>query len=193
MPRRRKDPNFRPNPARAIYVRGRFDQQLLDLLTPQILDLHSKGRQPITVYVDSGGGAVSVAETLLGLLSASDQDGSPPCSIITVATSFAGSAAADLVSAGDYAVAYPKSTMVFHGTRMTFEDAITTETASTLSESLRLANDRYAMRLAVRSAWRFIFRYVYLKDQFAAYRAAHPAIKTDLGCFRLLVVGTLVR
>jgi ATP-dependent protease ClpP protease subunit len=191
VPQRRKNPNFRPNPARAIYIRGRFDQQLLDRLTPQILDLHSKGRRPITVYVDSGGGMVAVEEALLGLLSATDQDGSPPCNVITVVTSFAGSAAADLVSAGDYAVAYPRAVLAYHGSRMSVDDAITTETASTLTESLRLANDRHAMRLAERSAWRFIFRYVYLQNRFPQHRAQRPSIKTDLECFISILAETV--
>jgi len=134
---------------------------------------------------------VAVEEALLGLLSATDQDGSPPCSIITVATSFAGSAAADLISAGDYAVAYPRAMLAYHGSRMSVDDAITTETASTLTESLRLANDRHAMRLAERSAWRFIFRYVYLKNRFPECRAQEPSIKTDLECFISILMETV--
>ena len=130
-------------------------------------------------------------EALLGLLGATDQDGSPPCNIITVATSFAGSAAADLISAGDYAIAYPRAMLIYHGSRMSVDDAITTETASTLTESLRLANDRHAMRLAERSAWRFIFRYVYLKSRFQQYRAQRTSTKTDLECFVSMLMETV--
>jgi ATP-dependent protease ClpP protease subunit len=186
LPSKRKDPNFRPDSSRCIYVTGRFDQQLIDRLTPQILALHAQSRKPITVYIDSGGGAISLGETLLSLLGAPNQDGEAPCNIITVVTSLAGSAAADMLSAGDYAIAYPRSTIVYHGTRMTLDDAITSETASSLTESLRLSNDRFAMRLAARSAWRFIFRYVYLKDQFNQHRAGRVSL-TDLDCFLALL------
>jgi len=74
---------------------------------------------------------------------------------------------------------------------MSVDDAITTETASTLTESLRLANDRHAMRLAERSAWRFIFRYVYLKNRFPKYRAQRTSIKTDLECFISILMETV--
>ena len=45
-------------------------------------------------------------EALLLLLRLSNQDSSGPCRIITAVTSRAASAAADLLSSGDYALAY---------------------------------------------------------------------------------------
>jgi hypothetical protein len=135
------------------------------------------------VYIDSPGGAVSLGENLLALLSAPDLDDAPPCNVITVVTSFAGSAAADMLSAGDYAIAYPASTIVYHGTRLTFDDAVTTETASSVMESLRVSNERHAMRLAIRSVWRFIFRYTYLYDQIKQRRSATATPRSDLDCF----------
>ena len=90
------DPNFRPNPARAIFVLGLIDQPLIERLTPQIVTLCSQNREPITVYIDSRGGSVASAESILRLLQSTDQDGASPCRLITVVTGHAASAAADL-------------------------------------------------------------------------------------------------
>ena len=59
------NPAFRPNSNRAIYVQGVIDQQMVNRLTPEIISLHHKSRDPITVYIDSPGGSISHKETLL--------------------------------------------------------------------------------------------------------------------------------
>ena len=123
-------------------------------------------------------------ETLRRLLGAPDQEGSPSCRIITVVTSRAASGAADLLSSGDYAIAYPESSILYHGVRTSPGLPVTVETASSLAESLKVSNDRFAMALATKSNWRFVFRYVSLKDEFEEYRTeAQDAELPDFDCF----------
>jgi ATP-dependent protease ClpP protease subunit len=68
-----RNPNYRPNPNRAIYVQGEINQLLVDRLTPQIISLRSLNSEAVTVYIDSPGGNIALMETLLHLLTASDQ------------------------------------------------------------------------------------------------------------------------
>jgi ATP-dependent protease ClpP protease subunit len=178
------DPNFRPDPSRGIYVLGLIDQFLVERLTPAIVSLCDKNREPITVYIDSRGGSVASAETILRLLQSTDQDGAPACRIITVVTGHAASAAADLLSSGDYAIAHSESTILYHGVRTSLNDPLTMEIASVLTETLKLSNGRYAMTLARKSEIRFMFRFFALRPQFAEHRAkvGKPEY-TDIQCF----------
>jgi hypothetical protein len=124
------------------------------------------------------------AEVIRRLLTALDQSGSPTCRIITAVTGRAASAAADLLSFGDYAVAYPGSSVFYHGVRYTVDDPLTLEKASEFVESLRYRNDLFAMSLARRCVSRFVFRYAttqYLFHDFRT-RSANPSL-TDLECF----------
>jgi ATP-dependent protease ClpP protease subunit len=182
------DPDFRLNPARAVFVHGPIEQSLVDRLIPVILKHQSQSRLPLSVYIDSTGGSVLQAEALLALLRASDQDFTRPCRIITAVTSFAASAAADLLSYGDYAIAFPQSTIHFHGVRTFSENAITVEAASGLMQSLKLNNDRYAVELASRSIHRFIFLYVSLRHQFPCVREelSKPHLP-DLDCLLYMI------
>jgi hypothetical protein len=103
---------------------------------------------------------------------------------VTVVTGRAASAAADLLSSGDYAIAYPETNILFHGVRTSLNNPVTVELASFLSENLKLSNDRYAMILAKKSEVRFMFRYFVLRSDFAGYRTKinNPHL-TDLECF----------
>jgi ATP-dependent protease ClpP protease subunit len=181
---------YRPNPERGIYVQGTIDQSLIDRLTPGIISLQSQSRDPITVYIDSRGGSTVSSEALWRLLTASDQDFSLPCRIITVVTSRAASAAADLLSSGDYALAYADSTLMYHGVRYPLDNPITVEAASFLAESLKSSNDRYAMILANRTIERFIFRCISMNQEFDTYRRNAPGA-SDLQCFGALARARL--
>lgn len=127
------DQNFRLNPQRAIYVTGLIDDALVSRLTPQILRLQSVNRFPISVYIDSPGGSVSSMETILRLLNLTDQDSSGPTR--------AASAAADLLSSGDYALAFPNSSILYHGLRTFEKNPLTFEATSMLANTLRVSND----------------------------------------------------
>lgn len=174
---------FRPNPERGVFVNAPIDQDLLDRLTPRIISLQAVSREPISVFIDSPGGSTVTATILERLLRSSNQDFAPPCRIITVVTATAASAAADLLAAGDYAIAYEESTVYFHGVRTSPSSPVTREVASELSQYLRLRNESYAMALARKSIHRMIFLQLLLRGGFPDYRAAHGDRLTDIDCF----------
>jgi ATP-dependent protease ClpP protease subunit len=177
-------PLFRPNPDRAIFVAGSFEPGLIRSLTPQILRLQHESRDPITVYIDSPGGIVSVQESLLRLLRLPTMDNPAACSLITVVTSLAASAAAVLLCSGDYAVAFPGSLIHFHGQRIMYrEEAITKEAANEVASNLRSSNDASAVALARRRSPFFFFRFISQRGNFPAYRAKNPKAVTEKDCF----------
>lgn len=161
-------------------------------LTPEILRLQSSSRSPITVYIDSPGGHVASMETILRMLKLSDQDSSAPCRILTAVTTRAASAAADLLSSGDYAVAYPTSAILYHGLRQQETNPLTAESTSMLANLLRLSNDIYAQELARKIDDRFTFRFVMAKSDFDEIRIAKNSPQmSDLDCFIHLVESKL--
>jgi hypothetical protein len=172
-------------------VQGEINQSLVDRLTPQIIALKNLSFEPITVYIDSNGGSVPLMETLLQLLTASDQDLNPSGSLVTVLTSRAGSAAADLLSYGDYALAYPGTAILYHGTRISHQVPLTTELTSLLGQYLREANNKYATKLAREIVDRFMFRFVTSKDHFDDIRLNDPTKVTELDCFLAYVSGQM--
>jgi hypothetical protein len=103
------DADFTPNPDRAIWIDGEINKALENRLRPEILDLTSRSREPITAFIDSEGGSAAVSRRILDLLRSTNQGGASPCRILTVAASKARSAAADILSAGDFAIADPGS------------------------------------------------------------------------------------
>lgn len=186
------NPKYRPNPTRAIYVHGSIDGQLIHRLTSQIVTLQSENRSPITVYIDSPGGNTTSAESLWRLLNASDQEFAPPCHIITVVTSRAASAAADLLSSGDYAVAFPQSTILYHGVTTSRDSPLTAETTSLIASTLRTINETYAMELMRKIEFRFMSRFILSKSQFDAIRQENPTKQmTDAECFQAIISDSL--
>jgi ATP-dependent protease ClpP protease subunit len=174
-----------------VLVDGKFDEQMISRLSPAILKLQ-KTRQPITVYIlNSLGGPVTYMESLLRLLRSPDQNFSDPCRIITVVTRMAGSAAADLLCSGDYAIAYPNSTIHYHGGRVYEETALTKERTTLLSEWLRWTTDYYAWDLARKIERRFRLLFLISRDKFAEVRAANSAGMTDFECFLDIVMSKL--
>ena len=171
---------------------GPITEELVTKLTPRILLLQHKSRDPITVYIDSPGGLVSSAETILRLLNLSDQDQADSCEIITAVTSQAASAAADLLSSGDYAVAFPTSTILHHGVRQMDKNPSTLESASMLSETLRLSNDIYANQLAQKIEDRFTYRYLLARAEFDELRETKGSPNlSELDCFIEYIEGKL--
>jgi ATP-dependent protease ClpP protease subunit len=182
----------RANPDRCILIDGRFDDQLLSRVTPTILKLQ-KTRGPITVYIlNSPGGGIRIMESLLRLLRAPDQDFFSSRRIITVATKRAASAAADLLCSGDYAIAYPDSTIHYHGGRVYEESALTKERTNLLAEWLRWTTDYYAWDLARKIENRFRLRFLLARDQFADIRTKHhPQRMSDFDCFLEIIMEKL--
>jgi ATP-dependent protease ClpP protease subunit len=171
---------FRESPARSIFLTGEINQALVDLLTPQILRLQHDSKDPITVYIDSPGGSTYHARLIQRLLTNVDQDGRR-CSIITVVTGLAASAAADILAAGHYAIAYQHAIIHFHGVRTNRGGDITHESASTLAEFLKQSNEGFALDLAQKILSRFVFVYMQLEGDFARVRQVSPNA-SDVEC-----------
>jgi ATP-dependent protease ClpP protease subunit len=70
------DADFTPNRQRAIWVEGRLDEALLDRLRPEIFELTTQNREPITVFINSGGGTIEGCEGILSLLRRTTPDDS---------------------------------------------------------------------------------------------------------------------
>lgn len=181
--------NYRPDPSRAVYVDGVMDDKLLTRLTPQILRLQAQSRKPITAYIlDSPGGNTAITQGILRMLRLSDQNSSEPCRLITVVTTKAQSAAADLLSSGDYAIATPGCSLLYHGVRLPglvpALQPLTAERTSFLAHFLRLSNDAFAMALAKKAESRFMFRFIILRPEFEKVRKANGSkVMSDLDCF----------
>jgi ATP-dependent protease ClpP protease subunit len=183
--------NFRPNPERGVYVHGVINADMVCRLTPRIVHLQSKSRDPITVYIDSRGGELPSAQSLWKLLTCPTMDYGPACRVITVVTTRAASAAADLLSSGDYAIALPHATVLYHGSRTYRELPLTVETTSALSYILRVTNDAYAMGLMAKMESRFMFRFLFSKGQFESIRKKTAANLTDSECFLAVISENL--
>lgn len=153
---------FRENPDRCIYVQGEINAELVDKLLPQIQTLRLKSLEPITVYLHSVGGSVLYADMLYDLLTAPNQD-KKRCRIITVAPATTGSTATDLLTRGDYAMAYPSAMLHYHGVSRQMDARVNKETATTLAENLARHNEEYALQLARKVLPRLVTlcRYVY--------------------------------
>ncbi len=190
-PTHNPNPAFRPNPQRGVFLSQIIDQQVLDRLIPSVLSLLSENREPISLYIDSFGGNVFSANSLQAVLKCSDQDGSPPCRLITIATGTAGSAAADLLMAGDYALALPHARILCHGVSgRGQEEALTREMAYRLSEELANSNERFAIQLATNCISRFIFRVATASPEFPAIREQlHNPSSSHASCFIEFVRG----
>jgi len=165
-------------------VTGNLDDDMVARLTPKILALQNQSRDPICVYINSPGGFPRCAESLLNLLRLSNQDIAEPCRIITAVTVQAASAAADLLASGDYAIAFPNSTILHHGVRQLTGAPSTLESTGRLNEMLRISNSVYAMQLAKKSEDRFTFRFYSVRDEFAGIREkkGDPTL-SDYDCF----------
>lgn len=186
-------PQFREDPNRCVYVNRSLGQEALNSLTPAINCLRITSDAPITVYIDSPGGPTYFARILYGLLKAPTQEGRR-CEIVTVATGTAASAAADLLAAGDYALAYPHAHILFHGTRQQLKEGpMTKEFAASLAESLQETNEGFALELAERAFHRFFFQYLRLKDSdFPKIRSKNPQM-TDVECMAEMLKTELER
>ena len=142
---------------------------MVDHLTPQVLALQGASTEPITIYIDSLGGAVACARQIRSLLFCPNLDGIS-CRVLTVATGVAASAAALLLSSGDYSLAYPDCTIHYHGTRLWGED-VTLARATELTKDLDEYDFRAALELAENR-----------KDQFLIW-CLSVAPELDLGQF----------
>lgn len=164
---------------------GKIDEQNVYRVLPAITGLRGESAEPITLYIHSPGGSTWYAEQINSDLKAPNQD-SKTCRVITVVTNYAGSAAADLLALGDYAIAYPAALIHCHGTRQASED-LTSEKAASIADSLQRSNEAFALRLARKTFRRIVFHFANVRHEFPAIRAdLKDELKRDMSdieCF----------
>jgi ATP-dependent protease ClpP protease subunit len=161
----------RPDHERSIGVFGEIGPELVAGLSPRILELRARSRDPITVLIDSPGGSVYSADVIWNLLtSPDDRRRRPPITGLCVAE--AGSAAADLLFRCDYAIAYPHSQLLIHGVRRPAE-WITEEEAAETETVLRQKNEDWAQALAPHVFRRLLDNYGRTSREFARVRRQH--------------------
>jgi ATP-dependent protease ClpP protease subunit len=160
---------------RSVFVQGVLDDTLFSNLTPRITALRKNSEKPITVFIDSPGGSLGAEEAIRGLLHTPDQMGRT-CWINTVVTGRAFSAAAVLLTSGDYIIAYPNASIHFHGTR-TDAEGITAEQAGNLQDELCSMNKSIATNLSKTVFNGMLLNYESARDQIPAIRGtAFPRI-----------------
>lgn len=138
----------RENADRGVFVTSEITFDTYATLAPQITRLRLKSQHPICFFIHSPGGDPDAAELLLRLARVPHQSGGR-CQVTTVNVGFAASAAADLLSAGDYAIAYGDSIIHVHGVR-TKHSELTVELTREVEKSLSLHNEYFATKLANR-------------------------------------------
>ena len=168
----RRDPKYRPNHDRSVTISGVIDDALVSRLLPEIVKLQASSRDSITVYIDSPGGDTECARLLLDALRASDQDRSEPCRLIIVALGEAYSAASDILMAGDYALAYPFTKILCHGTRLKPRSSITRDQAAHYARYMAGQDEGFAITLARNCIDRFMFRISSIWEALAKMHAA---------------------
>lgn len=186
------DPRFRANVNHSICVVGDFTDEMVSALTGEILRLRADDNgAPITVFINSNGGAMRCLDYIYGLLTSKAATGKRP-RIITVAVGNARSAAANLLALGDYAIAYPKAAIHFHGVRYGEVEDVTMETASSMAAQLESKNRATASLLARAGTIRLAFHYARLKNEFSKVKTElKKETLSDIECFAILLKGRL--
>jgi ATP-dependent protease ClpP protease subunit len=154
--------NYRPNPSRSISVIGEFNDDLAEMVLPQILKLRQESNLPITVFIHSRGGQTTTLEAIDRALQTSHYGVASP-RIITVALGNVSSSGASLLLLGDYAIAYPGSELWFHGVRVGEID-VTVEHAQKTAGRLARLNRKISQRIARQVVRRIMFRFLQVRS-----------------------------
>jgi Protease subunit of ATP-dependent Clp proteases len=180
--------DYTPNPDRAIRIQGEIDKSMLARLEPQIQELTVQSRDPITLLIESSGRNTSVRDQILQLLRSRAPSDEPPCHVITIAITRAYSAAADLLSAGDFAVTAPGCGLLYHATRIPALPSVTASHGILLTYGLNCMDLKSAVNLARRAASRSSFLFSGFRSRFDEVRAetGNRAL-SDLKCFQVLL------
>lgn len=157
---------------RCIYITGEINDEMVSELTPKILALRQESSEAITVAINSYGGSLASTEVLIGLLTGPNQD-NVRCSIITVATNKAYSAAANLLAYGDYAVALEHSDVLFHDVRFAGMRDVTPDKALNAAKVLRSENEGFSLRLANHVFKRLMWNFIDLQHEFSDINLNH--------------------
>jgi ATP-dependent protease ClpP protease subunit len=163
---------------RCIVINDEINDELLKKLSVPILELRQQSSNPITVAIDSYGGALPTVDSLLGLMRGPMQGGDR-CRINTIVTNRAYSAAATFLSLGDYAVAFPHAEILFHDVRYDGLRDVTPSKARETAKTLNALNESYALRLARKVMPRLVWNYVCLIDRIPNYRTILSTTAAD--------------
>jgi ATP-dependent protease ClpP protease subunit len=159
----------------AVMVDDEISDKFVAKLSKDILKLKQTGAQTITVGINSPGGSIEAANTLLSLLKAPGPKGTDT-TVITVAVDKAYSAAASLLALGDYAVALPSAHIHYHDVRFTQYFDLTSAKAVQAARELQRANDRMALRLADSVVERLAWIFIFLQPSFDQAKKDFPAL-----------------
>jgi ATP-dependent protease ClpP protease subunit len=174
------------NAERAVFLTSDIDYSSYEKLAPTITNLRLKSAAPICLYIHSYGGSTFVAERLLRLFRAPRQD-NQRCLLTTVCLGYVASAAADMLSSGDYAIAYSDSTILHHGT-LGQHSELTLERLREVEETLEFENEYFARKLANRMFRRFATQALLLE----AFRSEQPSPKvTAVAADPVQILGTI--
>ncbi|MES2662542.1 MAG: ATP-dependent Clp protease proteolytic subunit [Pseudomonadota bacterium] len=160
-----KNKDISVNWDRAIYIDDAINENLVKRITPEILKFRQQSTDPITVAINSNGGSITSLDTILGLLRGPTQF-SYYGPVITVVTNKAFSAAANLLSQGDYAVALQHSNVLFHDVRFGELADVTPSKALVAAKSLQDQNDSLALKLANHVIKRLVWVYLDQSNNF---------------------------
>jgi ATP-dependent protease ClpP protease subunit len=163
----------------SIMVDDEISDNLVVKLTPAILRLKQAGARTITVGINSPGGNIEAANSLLSLLKAPGPDGATT-TVITVAVDKAYSAAASLLALGDYAVALPSARIHYHDVRFSTFFDLTSAKAVEAARELQRANDRMALRLADSVVERLGWLLIFIAPSFDQAKKDFPALLTEV-------------
>jgi ATP-dependent protease ClpP protease subunit len=158
---------------RCIHIDEEITDDLVRRVTPQVLSLRQAGSDPITVAINSPGGNVAAADTILALITGPDQDGDT-CRAITVVTNEAYSAAAVMLARGDYAVALPHARILFHDIRYSGMSDVTPAKARTAAKQLQSRNEEFSLSIADRVFQRLMWNFLDLQKYLDEYRKDFP-------------------
>ena len=113
---------------------------------------------------------------------------SSPCSTIMVACGHAQSAAAQLLSLGDWAIAQPESKLLYHGSFVQKWQGITAECAGALNATLKDSNWNAAASIARKSVRGFRLIMSALRPSFEEHRAVNVGAPTQADIERLAAI-----
>ncbi|UGQ45438.1 ATP-dependent Clp protease proteolytic subunit [Massilia endophytica] len=163
---------------RCIYVDQTIDEELVRILTPQILRLRSESSQPITIAINSAGGSISAMETLVGLLTGPDQDGIEG-KTVAVVTERAYSAAAVLLASSSYSVALPHTDILFHDVRYGGMEDVTPASAKVAVSQLQEINETFSLQLADQIFSRLVWNYIHFIGDFEGIVAQNDKVHSQ--------------
>ena len=151
--------SFTINWNRSIIIDTEINDDLVKRITAKILLLRQENNDPITIGINSLGGSLDSLSTILSLLTESGQSGFTG-KIITVVIQRAYSAAAILLSFGNYAVALKNTDILFHDVRYGALGNVTPESARNAAKRLKYKNDEYSLDLAQKVISRLVWVYI---------------------------------